>query len=750
MASVDGEARLDRILAPGGRRAGRRWRLRAVALVLGAAMIAAGAWVLPFVRVPTRLPPGPDVPWYVWRTELLAGHGPDDLVGFGGPTGAFGGAYRVATPTLAALLRGVGGVDRYTVSTFLVVGWNVLAVLALGAAAYRWRRDPLLFALVVLFAAATFLLNPFVGWIDNMVALLLAAAALSFVPAARHSAGPRAALLLLLFVAFFAHPPAAGAMVVALAAAVALGGLLGGWRGVREEAGILAPAAVAAALGLLGWALGPWGAGRSFADAVNPPPYDRGYFLQAALNWVQAVRPARFVPLMAVGLAAVALSRRRFRSDPLARALVTWALPLLGLLSYLVIAFPYKRFLNVTAAPVLLAGIGLWAAIRVAWWAGRTAPPGQPPEPGARRGAAQRAFRGRWVGVLAALTVAALVLGPAWRYGSQSFDRRTPWMWPSVRSALAAVTAYAEHQPAGTPVVIVLAAGRRAPAQALYGEAWRGNWSVLRAGLPAPLLSDTYVYLGSARAAVAWRPTRTGNETFDLLSEASFRDIDAGVGDRRPMVFLIRPLSIDLGNQGFLGPPHAIPLGGDASLLLGPRFASPSADGVGAAREAAERAHAWRAAPPGPLAGPLDLLHGLVGLAFLLVVPGGLAARWFRVRDLPMALGTIPALSAAMNAATGLVVLSVARRPLSAAMAWLIVLLATAAGGVLGAVELRGRRARRRPTDVPGTATRAVSVAAGDGQGTGGRPVGQPAERRRSTAAAPASAARDRADPSRP
>jgi hypothetical protein len=674
---------------------------RPTLVVLGAAAAILLLWFGPFALDPARLPPGPDVPWYIWRTELLASRAPEALVRFEGPLEAFKGAYRVANPILGGLLRGVADVDRYTLSMFFIAGWNSLAALAVGAAAYRYRRDPLLFAAASLFAAGTLLLNPFVGWVDNMLALILAVAALCFLPEARRSWPPRLAVALLVFVAYFAHPPAAGVFTAVLGGAVALRMLLDGRRAVREEGPILLGVAVAAGLALLAWRVGIWGLGRGFAEAVNPPSYRAEYFFQTAANWVRSAEPLRFVPLMLAGLAAVVLLGRRFRSEPLPRTTVLWLLPVVGVLGYyLGFAYPYKRFLNVTLAPVLLAGIGTWVVVR----------------PFLSR--ASRRGRRAWFG-LAGLAVAGLILVPVWGDGLHSYGGRAHWMWPSVRSAMAVVRAYIAEEP-DRPVVFVLSAPKQATREALYGAEWRGNWSVLRAGLPAEDLNHTYVYLGSIRDLLRGRPTDRGSPTLDRLSEASFRAMRRGLRGREPMVFVIDRLNDELGNRAFVYSDRSVRLGAEVALLRGPAFAPPEPEAVGAAREADLRIRRFIAEPPFFLAGPDDLLRGALGLGLVLLLPGLLAARWFGVRDVAVGLGTVPALSLAMNATSGLLVLAILRRPLNAEVSWLIVAVATLAGAGLFLLSLRRPRTTRR--DGPPTRSRELVEVASGGDGHGGAP----------------------------
>jgi hypothetical protein len=668
------ERRLESLLAPGGPEAltAHSHRAGAVVIVAAAAAILL-AWFGPFLLDPASLPPGPDLPWYIWRTELLGTRPPDALVRFEGPLEAFKGGYRVANPIIGGLFRGVAEVDRYTLSMFFIAGWNSLVALAVGAAAYRYRRDPLLFGAASLFAGGILFLNPFVGWVDNVLALLLASAALCFLPDARRSWPPRIAVGLFVFVAYFAHPPAAGVFTAVFGGTVLLGFLVEGRRALREEWPLLAVAAAVSGAALMAWRVGIWGPGRPFSDAVNAPPYGREYFFQTALNWARSVAPLRFVPLMLAGLAVVVLMRRRFRADPLPRALVLWLLPVLGVLAYYVgLSYPYKRFLNVTLAPVLLAGMGTWALVR----------------PLLSR--AERRGRRAWFAV-AGVALAAAILVPVWADGLHSYGGRAHWMWPSTRSAMAVVRAYIAEDP-DRPIVFALSAPRKATREALYGSEWRGNWSVLRAALDGEDMNDTYVYLGSIRDLLQGRPTtERGNRTLDLLSRASFRVMQQGLRGREPLVFAIHRLNDELGNGTFIYSDQSVVLSPEVSLLLGPGFAPPDPSAVREAVAADLRIRRFIEDPPFFLAGPDELIRGALGLALILVLPGLLAARWFRVRDLAMGLGTVPALSLAMNVLSGLLILSVFRRPLTAGMAWAIVGVATLAGAVLFLLSVRRR-----------------------------------------------------------
>jgi hypothetical protein len=217
----------------------------------------------------------------------------------------------------------------------------------------------------------------------------------------------------------------------------------------------------------------------------------------------------------------------------------------------------------------------------------------------------------------------------------------------------------------------------------IWGEIWRGDWSLVRAGLPAGQIPRTHLFLGAVEDFLAGRPTVTGNPTLDLVSEASLEEIDRSLDGRPPVAFLIVDMNLHLGNVTNLDPAQAVVLGGHLVMLVGPGLAPPDADAVRAARTAGIEASRDLAAAPPLLTDPLHLARVALGLVFVFVLPGVLAAGWFGVRGLPAGLGVVPALSLAMNAASGLFLLALLRRPLTPAIGWATVGLATVAGAVL-------------------------------------------------------------------
>jgi hypothetical protein len=282
---------------------------------------------------------------------------------------------------------------------------------------------------------------------------------------------------------------------------------------------------------------------------------------------------------------------------------------------------------------------------------------------------------------VAGIVLAIGVLAFTWRLGLAQYQDLPPWMTPERRSALAAASAYLEEEP-GEAVFLVAASPRMAPNR-IWGEIWRGDWSLVRAGLPAEQIPHTHLFLGSVEDFLAGRPTVSGNATLDLVSEASLEEIEFFLDGREPIVFLIVDMNLHLGNISNLEAEQVVVLGSNLVLLTGPEIAPPDEGAVRAARVAGFESSGRLASASPLLAEPLHLLRVALGLALVLIVPGLLAAPWLGVRSLPAALGVVPALSVAMNVAAGLLLLALFRRPLDPAMAWATVGLATAAGGAL-------------------------------------------------------------------
>ena len=115
-----------------------------------------------FLADPSLSAPTRDPAWYTWRAQVILEGQPVQVVQDWGPDGLFAGGYRVSVPVMGALLQRVTGIDRYSFSAFLMIGVPLLTGLALGAAFFRSRRDPLVVLTTMLATVALFLTTPYV------------------------------------------------------------------------------------------------------------------------------------------------------------------------------------------------------------------------------------------------------------------------------------------------------------------------------------------------------------------------------------------------------------------------------------------------------------------------------------------------------------------------------------------------------------------------------------------------------------
>ncbi len=150
-----------------------------------------------FLADPSLSAPTRDPAWYTWRAQVIVDAEPARVAEEWGPDGLFAGGYRVTVPLAGALLQQVVGIDRYTFSAYLMIGIPILTGLALGAALFRSRGDPLVVLTTLLASVALFLTTPYVGYLDNITVLFLLALTIPFVHEARTSWGARTALFLI-------------------------------------------------------------------------------------------------------------------------------------------------------------------------------------------------------------------------------------------------------------------------------------------------------------------------------------------------------------------------------------------------------------------------------------------------------------------------------------------------------------------------------------------------------------------------
>ena len=144
-------------------RAARVMRHPAVLVAVAVILVLLFSWT--FIVHPKRTAPRLDPAYYSWRIESLISDKPSDLLRITGPFGAFEGGYRVAGTVLGSYLRRIAGVSELKTTVLLdVTQWSVIALL-LGGFAYRQRRDPLIFYLVVAASAGLLLAPPFLSLI---------------------------------------------------------------------------------------------------------------------------------------------------------------------------------------------------------------------------------------------------------------------------------------------------------------------------------------------------------------------------------------------------------------------------------------------------------------------------------------------------------------------------------------------------------------------------------------------------------
>ncbi|MBW3595216.1 MAG: hypothetical protein KY391_06515, partial [Actinobacteria bacterium] len=123
-----------------------RWVGHPIAYLMTAAvLLTIFGWT--FLVNPHRLVPSNDPAYYTWRTEALLTETPETLVEiegprFGGGAGIYSGGYRLTASVFGGMMRRVASVASLSATALLMAGTPVLTVLALGAFAFQYRRDP--------------------------------------------------------------------------------------------------------------------------------------------------------------------------------------------------------------------------------------------------------------------------------------------------------------------------------------------------------------------------------------------------------------------------------------------------------------------------------------------------------------------------------------------------------------------------------------------------------------------------------
>ena len=224
--------------------------------------------------------------------------------------------------------------------------------------------------MTLLATVAMFLATPYVGYLDNITVLFLLSLMIPFAHAARTSWGARTALFLIGIAAAFTHPTTC----------VIFGGILlsvFGWHfltsrfsfgaALRSDGPLLFSVGLGMFAGLACWVIGIWGSAASLAEAALPPPYTAEFFAARLKEWTLSLQPAVIVPFIIVAIGSTIAWAKRHR-DPARtedQVSIWWLVAFIGALTVVTgKEIPYYRFMNASAAPMALLGLGSYATIR--------------------------------------------------------------------------------------------------------------------------------------------------------------------------------------------------------------------------------------------------------------------------------------------------------------------------------------------------------------------------------------------------
>ncbi|MGZ5289090.1 MAG: MFS transporter [Actinomycetota bacterium] len=525
-----------------------------------------------FLADPSLSAPTRDPAWYTWRAQVILEGQPVRVVQEWGPDGLFAGGYRVSVPVIGALLQRVTGIDRYSFSAFLMLGVPILTGLALGAAFFRSRRDPLVVLTTMLATVALFLTTPYVGYLDNITVLFLLSLMIPFVHEARTSWGARTALFLIGIAAAFTHPTTCVIFGVVLTAVFGFHFLTSRFSfgsALKADAPMLMSVGFGMVAGLACWVIGIWGKPASLAEAALPPPYTAKFFADRLFGWVGSLQPIVIVPFIVIAIVSTILLSRSSREPARTEDQVSiwWLLAFAGAATVVTgAAIPYYRFMNASAAPMALVGLGAFVVIR--WFASD------------RPASKVAAFAGTaliaWAAIAYVARDSLSENAPIWVFGLVAligllvlFRALAPTAMPRVIAAgLAAVLVFASlgwllldgvqhrwvsdtnqwaEQSVRTSLAavheVVRAAGDRANVLVVnYGDedqefetntgyGWAKTYTnVFRTGLPGEAIERSTTYFGSLDNFLAGQPTTStkGSEGYDDTSTAHWCETFGG------------------------------------------------------------------------------------------------------------------------------------------------------------------------------------------------------------------------------
>jgi hypothetical protein len=541
---------------PRGGVLGSWWVIAGFALVL---LLVLGWKFLddPSLSAPTR-----DPAWYTWRAQVVLEGDPVRVAEEWGPDGLFAGGYRVSVPVAGALLQRVVGIDRYSFSAFLMLGIPILTGLALGAAFFRSRRDPLVVLTTMLATVALFLTTPYVGYLDNITVLFLLALMIPFVHEARTSWGARTALFLIGIAAAFTHPTTCVIFGVVLMAVFGFHFLTSRFSlgsALKADGPMLMSVGFGMVAGLACWVIGIWGKPASLAEAALPPPYSADFFADRLMGWIGSLQPVVIVPFIVIAIVSTILLSRSSRQPARTEDQVSiwWLVAFAGAASVLTGAtLPYYRFMNASAAPMALVGLGAFVTIR---WFGSER---ERSSVAVWTGAGLIAWAGLayllkdslsenapvWVFALMGLIgllvlvrglasdvvprIAVASLAAILVFGSLGwllFDgvsnrwvsETNQWAEQGVRTSLAAVNEVVDAAGARANVLVVNFGDKDERFQTNTGYGWAKTYSnVFRTGLPGDAIERSTTYFGTLDNFLVGQPTTStsGSEGYDDTS----------------------------------------------------------------------------------------------------------------------------------------------------------------------------------------------------------------------------------------
>ncbi len=632
----------------------------------------------PFIANPLRVAPTKDPAYYTWRIEALVSEKPGVLQHIRGAFDMFGGGYRVANAVIGAFLREIADISLINVTVFIMVGVPVVTSLLLAGFAYRQRRDPLIWHATALGSAGLLLTPPYVGYMDNLLCLLLLAAAIWFIGPSSDSWAARIALFVFLLAAGMTHPTTLAFFILTLFFIAAGRFVLRGFRltaTLRDDLPMLVVGVAAVVVTYVIWKVGIWGPRASLSEAALPPPYSSGFFIDRTLEWFEAMRPVLNGVLFAIAAVALVAMGRRSAEDDLARVSLGWLLPLVGLFGFVIgLTYPYYRFLNTTLAIPLLVGLGAFFALRFLFDAVELG------------GAGRLAL----IGVLAVV----FVLATNFTSGLVSSGWINPgnqWITVDQRRELGLLRSQlAASVPPGRPVVFVIDSNEST--FKIWGfTKLSGNTS--RFGLPRGQIDQGYLYLGSLRNYLAGRPTLRGEPTYDKLSRALLRGVQHVTAGSGPPVTVVVDSFNATGANTDVAAGRVPPPGKGDVWVLNDRGLTRYSHGTKVASVPLPRTL------PGSTGSGWPHLLRIVGALALLALPGWLAFRSLVPEGgTALGLGMVPALAAALLVLVGIFSLAIERAPFSGALIWSAVLAACVIGGLLRVHAILAPQHETEPT----------------------------------------------------